>query len=373
MKIAIVYDKITKFGGAERILLALHEIWPHAPLYTAVYDQKRASWADIFSVQTSFLQKIPLSLSNHELFPFLTGYAFESFDFSTYDIVITITSADAKCIITSPKTLHICFCLTPTRYLFSGYREYYDQPGFGILNPLARLSLQLFATPFRKWDYIASQRPDVYLAISHTVASRIKKYYKREAQVIYPPVDTHLFKPAKSKIKHEPYFLIVSRLVPYKKIDYIIEAFNEIPYKLKIIGMGIDEKRLKNRSGKNIDFISSDLTDSKLCWYYQNCTALIFPGVEDFGLTVVEVQSCAKPVMAYAKGGAVESIRAGITGELYKEPTADSFIKALSRFLRKKYSGEACRQNASLFSKEKFQHQFRETVQSEWELFKQNI
>ncbi|MCL4338871.1 glycosyltransferase [Patescibacteria group bacterium] len=366
MKIALIYDKVNKFGGAERVLLSLHQVWPNAPLYTAVYDKKKAKWADAFEVKTSFLDRLPFSSSKHELFPVLTAYAFESFNFDKFDVVISVSSADAKSIITKPQTLHICYCLTPTRYLWSGYDDYLKEPGMGTFNPVARFVMKVTSPSFRRWDYIASQRPDKYIAISKAVANRIKKYYGKESEIIFPPVKTDIFRIEK-KIKDKgDYFLIVSRLVPYKGIDYAIRVFNQLGWKLKIIGDGIDEKRLKNIAGKNIDFISSNLTDEKLCCYYQKSIALIFPGEEDFGLTSVEAQACGKPVVGLNAGGLAETVIPGLTGELYDHKDERNLISALSRFSQKKYLPSYCRENALRFSQSVFKENIKKKVYQWW-------
>lgn len=375
MKIAFVYDRVNKFGGAERVLLALHEIWPEAPLYTAVYNRENAVWADDFRLIPSFLNKLPFSSTYHEIFALATPFVFETFDFREFDVVLSITSSDAKGIIVSPNTLHICYLLTPTRYLWNGYQDHLENPGFGALNPLVK-GLMWFFSPFlRKWDYIAANRPDHYIAISKTVARRIKAYYKKKSDVIYPPVDIDSFHPrgisldsARDKLAipgvFEEYFLIVSRLVPYKKIDYAIDAFNELGWKLKIIGNGIDDRRLRKMASGNIEFITSSLTDEKLCWYYQNCKGLIFPGEEDFGISAVEAQASGVPVIGINKGGLSEIIIPEVTGEVYDSYSKESLIAALKKFKQKKYLSSACRENATRFSKQNFQKIIKDTVEA---------
>lgn len=206
MKVAIVYDRVNKWGGAERVLLALNEIFPNAPLYTAVYSPKNAPWAKVFpKVIPSFLQKIPLASDRHEHFPYLMPLAFETFDFSEYDLVISVTSEAAKGVITKPGTLHVCYCLTPIRYLWSHYDFYFKNPPDSFKRyPLFRLISKPHVWYMRKWDLIASQRPDVYVAISTTVKKRIKKYYDRDSQIIYPPTDIKKFKTSKSANHRAP-------------------------------------------------------------------------------------------------------------------------------------------------------------------------
>lgn len=372
MKIAFIYDRVNKWGGAERVLLALHEIWPKAPLYTAVYNPQTASWAKVFEVKSSFLQYFPFAKSNHEFYPILTPLAFESFDFSGFDVVLSVTSAEAKGIITKPNTLHICYCLTPTRYLWSGYHTYLRQPGLGVLSPLARLLMWVCAPSLRMWDSVAAKRVDRYIAISKRVKDRIEKYYRKKAEIIYPPVDvdTFTFDPKKKK---GDFFLIVSRFVPYKRIDYVIAVFRKLKWKLKIIGSGIDEGRLKKMAQSNIEFIGCDLTDEKLCWYYQNCSALIFPGEEDFGLTAVEVQACGSPVIAFSQSGVRESVVEGKTGEWYDEQNEASLISALQKFKKKKYSVPECRKNAMQFSKIQFQRKMKKTVEDLWQEWNKRV
>ena len=364
MKVAFGYDRVNKFGGAERILQTLHEIWPDAPLFTAVYDPEAASWSNIFQIKASFLKYIPFLQSKHEFLSLLTPLAFESFDFSKFDIVFSISSAEAKSVITSTSTMHVCYCLTPTRYLWSGYFDYLQQPGFGKLNSIARLVMKLVFISLRRWDYIASKRPDYYIAISKNVQKRIKSYYKRNSLIIYPPVN--LLAPKKSSINDSDYYLIVSRLVPYKKIDYAIQTFNELGWKLKIIGNGIEESRLKKMSNSNIEFIGSNLTDQELGCYYQNSRALIFPGEDDFGLTAVEAQFYGKPVLALASGGVLETVVKGKTGDFYEKANFDALKSALLRFHPELYQEKNCRNNAKKFDKFKFKREMKQTIELLW-------
>ncbi len=374
MKIAFVYDHVNKFGGAERVLLALHEIWRDAPLYTAVYNSKQASWSKVFKINVSWLRHLSFFSDRHEILPLFTPIAFESFNFKDFDVVLSVTSSEAKGIITGTNTLHICYCLTPTRYLWSGYTDYIKEPGVGSLNPMARVFMKVFFSRLRLWDKVASSRPDYYISISRTVSDRIKKYYKRDSSIIYPPVDLNVFKISNRNYnKKEDYFLIVSRLVPYKKIDYVISAFNKLGWKLVIIGSGIDQERLEKKSYKNIIFVPQSLTDQKLCWYYQNCRAFIFPGEEDFGLTSVEAQACGKPVVAYVKGGVKESIVIGETGELYDEQNEDSLITALNKVRNMTYDPSTCRKSAERFTKKKFQLMMKKSVESLWNDYQKNI
>lgn len=358
MKVALVYDRVNKWGGAERVLLALNKLFPQADLFTSVYNKKTAPWADKFNVKTSFLQKFPLAKSSHQFFATLMPVAFESFNFGGYDLVISVTSESAKGIITKPKTMHICYCLTPTRYLWSSYDDYFK-------NPLLRFFSKPAVSYLRTWDKVASQRPDSYIAISTAVQQRIKKYYHRESVIIYPPLMLTSDKESSSQKQglrnDNNYFLLVSRLerVSYKKIDIAIKACNELKLPLKIVGVGKGEKALRQLAGPTIEFLGQ-LTDEKLSYYYKNCRALIFPGIEDFGLVMVEAQSFGKPVIAFRGGGAIDIVKDGLTGEFFNEQTPESLMKVLVNFKDNRYNSKLCTENAQRFSFARFEKDFRE-------------
>lgn len=352
MRLAFVYDRINKIGGAERVLNTLHEILPEAPFYTAVYDPQRAAYAKDWDVRPSFLQNIPLAKNHHEWFVWAAPFAFESFNFDDFDVVISVTSAEAKGIITKPETLHICYCLTPTRYLWSHAHEY---------------GHQLLLSKLRAWDYIAAQRPDHYLAISRTVQSRIQKYYHRDSDIIYPGINTNFFKPSALSLKPSArYFLIVSRLVLYKNIDIAIQACNELELPLKIVGTGSDLKRLKKLAGSTVEFLGQ-LTDQDLLGYYQGCQALILPGEEDFGLTILEALSCGKPVIAYRGGGAAELIEEGTTGAFFATLSLQSLIQTLKIFNQSRYNPQTLHQQALQFNQDKFKKHFKIKINELWQ------
>jgi len=408
MKVALVYDRVNKWGGAERVLLALHKIFPDAPLYTSVYDKDKAAWAKVFNVKTSFLQNFPFASGNHEYYALLMPLAFESFSFDQYDLVISVTSEAAKGIITKPGTLHICYCLTPTRYLWSGYDDYFK-------NPILRFISKLVVSYLRFWDKIAAQRPDALIAISSAVRERIKKYYNRDSSVIYPPLtldgasrlthtarDVHSaleknqstirslsesrqsnknfssndltstfgslasdqsgsFKNSKWPIVNGKYFLIVSRLVPYKKIDLAVKVFNKLGLPLKIVGTGIEENRLKRMAKSNIEFLGY-LTDKELVGYYKGCRAFIFPGIEDFGLTVIEAQSFGKSVIAFRAGGVQESIIDGKTGVFFEVQSEKSLEHAILEFRKMKFDLKEVAKNVEKFSFEEFKTKLEKEI-----------
>ncbi len=371
MKVAILYDRVSKWGGAERILLALHKLFPEASLYTSVYHAQKAPWAKEFTVKTSFLQHAPAARVWHEAYALFMPIAFENFSFDEYDLVISVTSEAAKGIITKPKTLHICYCLTPTRYLWSGYNEYFRSQ---LIQKMTRPLVSYLQT----WDRVAAQRPDAYIAISSEVKKRIKTYYGRESTVVYPPValassDRRLVNSSEKITKRytlnaNDYFLVVSRLVPYKRIDIAINACNVLQLPLKIVGMGSQDGMLRRIAGPTIEFVGS-LTDYELVEYYKACRALIFPGNEDFGLVMVEAQKFGKPVIAFKNGGALEIIADAKTGAFFYPQTTEALIKALNVFEEEAFSIEACIKNAERFSFLEFKKSFMHALEKAQEQY----
>jgi len=358
-----VYDRVNKWGGAERVLLALHALWPQAPLYTAVYDKKRASWADVFEVRPSFLQHIPGASFVHESLPGFTPMAFESFSFDGFDLVISVTSAEAKNIITKPETVHVCYCLTPTRYLWSGFTQYRNQPGLGILNSIASPALSLLAPLLRSWDLTAASRPDYYVAISERVKKRIEKYYRRNvAGVIYPPVDVDKFRSKAKKPKDGGYFLTVARLVSYKRLDIIIRAFNHLKLPLVIIGDGRQKQELKGIASSAVRFVDRHLTDSELVGYYEGCRAFVYAADEDFGLAAAEAQAMGKAVIAYRESGVAEIVKEGVTGVLFDHQTPASVIEAVEAFTHMAIDPVACRSRVLGMSEKHFKKHIQTLV-----------
>lgn len=358
MKVALVYDRVNKWGGAERVLLSLHEMFPDAPLFTSVYHPSHAPWAKKMRVIPSFLQRIPFAPSNHEAYPYLMPIAFENFTFDGYDLVISLTSEAAKGVLTKPHTKHICICLTPTRYLWSGYKEYFS-------NPIFRMVTKPVVSYLKWWDVTAAQRPDAFIAISQEVQRRIQKYYCRSSTVIYPSVELQAAKmpSVRTNSVNQPYFLIVSRLVPYKRIDIAVEACNALSLPLKIIGSGSEEAQLQKLAGPTVEFLGN-LTDEEVIRYYSSCLGLLFPGHEDLGLSIIEVQKFGRPAIAFRAGGALETIIEGKTGIFFYPQTTRALAQTLKAFwdqnasltpaqYDKKYK-EACIRQAEKFSKERF-------------------
>ena len=356
-KVALVYDRVNKWGGAERVLLTLHEMFPDAPLYTSLYDEKKAPWAKVFpKVYTSFLQKIPFAKSNHELFGWLMPFVFESFCFDKYDLIISVTSEAAKGIITKPKTRHICYCLTPTRYLWSHYDLYFK-------NPIMRRISKPIVRYLRSWDKIAAQRPDRIIAISSEVARRIKKYYDRDSEIIYPPVET----PEVAIVNHSRggYFLIVSRLVYYKRVDLAIKAFNKLKLPLVIVGSGSQINNLKLMAKNNIKF-AGEVSEDKLVEYYKNAKALIMSQEEDFGIASVEAQSFGVPVIAFKKGGVLDTVVEGRTGIFFLKQEVDSIVSAVAQFNERPiFDRPSLVENAYRFSEKVFKQKLEEFIKRE--------
>lgn len=362
MKVALVYDRVNKWGGAELVLLALNEIFPKASLYTAVYDQKKAPWAKKFpKVVPSFLQKIPFAKDAHELLGAFTPIAFETFDFSRFDLVISVTSEAAKGIITKPKTLHICYCLTPTRYLWSGHDFYFKNPQGKLQTiPFFGQASRPFVSYAKYWDKIAAQRPDQVIAISTAVKKRIRKYYQRDSEIIFPPVDLDMFTQIKPT-KREDFYLIVSRLEPYKRVDLAIKAFNKLGKKLVIVGIGGQERKLKAIARDNI-FFAGELTYKEMSRYYKQCRGYVFPQEEDFGIVAVEAQAAGAPVIAYNAGGALDTVIEGKTGIFFNQQKKEDLIKAVKRFEEMRFDHNEIVDNAKKFSKERFKKEFRQLI-----------
>ena len=357
LKVAIVYDRVNKFGGAERVLLVLHEMFPDAPLFTSVHDPKKAKWAEVFpKIYTSFLQHIPILKNHHELMGWLMPLAFESFDFKDYDLVISVTSEAAKGIITGTKTLHVCYCLTPTRYLWSGKEFYFNnRPKIFKIFPFYKIISWPFLTYAKWWDSIACNRPDIYIAISTEVQKRIKKYYDKDSEIIFPPVNTKVTKRTRSR--SGVYYFIHGRFEPYKRLDLIIETFMDLGLQLIVSGSGSEFDKYKQRKFKNIKFIEKP-TDVEVYNLYQNAKAFLMPQDEDFGITAVEAQSFGVPVIAFKSGGALDTVINNKTGVFFNEQTVPSLKTAIAKFDTMRFNDGYLRTNAKRFSKELFKNRF---------------
>jgi len=346
VKTAIVYDRVNKWGGAERVLLALHDIFPDAELFTSLYNPETAMWAKVFPrVNPSFLQKIKPFRNKHEFLAPIMPLAFESFNFDNFDLVISVTSEAAKGIVTKPNTKHICYCLTPTRYLWSGYNEYFT-------NSFNKIMLSPVIKYLRNWDLYASKKPDKYIAISSEVKKRIKKYYLQDSVVVHPPLMKNLTI-KKINLPFDKYYLVVSRLVSYKKVDLAIQAFNKLKKNLIIVGSGKKKAKLQSMANDNIMFMDYQ-KDEVLNYIYKNAKALIMPQYEDFGLVSIEAQSMGTPVIAFKKGGSLDTIIDTKTGLFFDKQTSSSLMGAIDRFEKMKFDSNYIVQNTKKFAFENF-------------------
>lgn len=359
MKIALVCDFLTKFGGAQQVLLAMHEIYPDAPIHCLLYDKKgtMGKFAKA-KIIPSGLQKSVLHRHPKFLLPKFAS-AVEEFDLSSYDVVISSSDSFAHGVITKPATFHLCYCHTPMRYAWDWANEYLaeNRIGFGIKGMAVRNIIH----NLRIWDRVAADRVDHYLANSENVRTRIAKYYRTEADVLFPPVDLEGIKP--SDKPHEDYYLIVSRIEPYKKIKLAVQAFKDLKQKLVVVGEGSDLEYLKSIATENVEFVGPKY-DQELYKYFQNAKAFIFPGEDDFGITPVESMAAGRPVIAFRKGGTLETVVEGKTGVFFDEATAES-LKAAVDQLEEHYhdfSADVCRKQAELFSKKSFQATLQKAV-----------
>lgn len=360
-KIALVHDYLVQYGGAERVLECFCEIWPNAPIYTLVYNQKamHGKFSDR-NIKTSFIQKMPFAKNRHRVFPQLMPMAIEQFDFSDYDLVISDSSSYSKGIITGPDTLHICYMHTPMRYAWDDCHKYTKDFHF----PTIIKKLIPFAMNYiRIWDRISADRPDRIIANSNFVRKRIKKYYKKEAIVIHPPVNVDDFHIDQ---KQEKYFLMVGRLIAYKHFNIAIEAFNELGLPLKIIGRGPEMNRLRKMAKPNIEFLGR-IADDKLAQYYANCQAFIFPQEEDFGIVAIEAMASGRPVIAYRGGDIPEHLEDGKTGIFFEQQSAEDIIRAVRKFDINKFDSDYIRQKVKKFDKKEFKSKIKDYVEREFE------
>ena len=363
MKIALVHDHLNQLGGAERVLLTLSEMFPDAPIYTLMHDEEKTN--HVFKdkdIRTSFLQRMPFGVGIRffKWFIVLMPQAVETFDLSNYDLVISSSSAFCKGIITKTNTTHICYCHTPTRYLWDDTHSYVSSLKYPkILKVLIRASL----SKLRQWDFVASQRVDYYIANSEFVKDRIQKFYRKDSITINPPVDDPNIEPVKTNEVGD-YFLVVSRLRPYKKVDLLIEVFNELPnYKLKIIGTGESEYDLKQMvTGDNVEFLGG-LDDTEKFEYLKKCIAFLNPQEEDFGITTIESMMVGRPVIAYNKGGAKETVIPNLSGEFFNEQTVKSLKDAILDFDHTKYDPIKIRDYAKKFNKDRFKKEILDFIE----------
>lgn len=359
IKVAIVHDWLVTYGGAERVVETFLEMFPEADIYTLVYDEKKMG--KIFpkeKVKTSFIQKFPKSTKIYTKLLPLMPYAFEEFDLNSYDLVISSSTCCAKGVITNPSTLHISYINSPMRYAWDLYHDYKKRSG-----KITRLFMSIFMKNLRVWDIASSQRIDKIIADSHNIARRIRKYWNLDSEVIYPPVEVERLEP--NYKEPEEFYVSFSRFVPYKRIDLAIEACIKLDRKLVVIGNGEERKKLEKLvdNNKNIIF-TGRISDEEVKNYLQRCKALIFCAEEDFGIIPLECQACGRPVIAFGKGGALETILNRETGIFFKKQEVESLIESILEFEKLKFDTKVIYNHAQKFSKERFKKEILNLIKS---------
>lgn len=364
MKIALVHDWLPFMGGAERVLTNFYELYPNAPIYTTICNKNKIDGPlKNANIITSYLQKNKEIENHRRLFPFMMT-AIESFDLNKYDIVLSDSSSVAKGVITPPDTMHICYCHSPMRYAWEFSHEYAGKMA-GKGGVKAKL-LSYFLTGVRLWDNVSADRVDYFIANSHNVAKRIWKHYRRESVVIHPPVRCNLFNISDV---NEEYFLIVSRLQEYKRIDLAVEAFNKLGLPLVIIGDGPDRKKLEGMAKSNIKFLGRE-SDEVIKEHYAKCRAFLFTGEEDFGITPLEAMASGRPVIAYRKGGALEIVVEDKTGVFFDNQTCDELINAVKKFETMNFDKQEIRRHAETFDEVIFKEKISKFIEDKYREFK---
>ncbi|MFQ6100099.1 MAG: glycosyltransferase [Anaerolineae bacterium] len=365
MHLALVHDWLNQIGGAEDVLETLVEMFPHAPIYTSMY------WCEgmppayrTWDIRTTWMDRLPGIYYHHQPYLPLYPLAFTRLDLSGYDFVLSNKSGFCHGVRTG-EAVHICYCLTPTRYVWD-----FDAYAAREAIPLAlRITLRPLIALLRRWDYQAAQRVDHFIAISREVQARIRRYYGRDSVVVHPPVDIARFHPASSSghrpaATHDGYYLIVSRLIPYRRIDLAVHAFDQLGLPLVIAGDGRDRPRLEAQARPNVTFLGR-VPDEDLPDLYARCRAYVLPGVEDFGIAPVQAQAAGRPVIAYGAGGALDTVVEGETGVLFHEPTPEALAAAVRAFDPDAVDPDACRANAERFAVEVFREKLNRFMRDE--------
>jgi glycosyltransferase involved in cell wall biosynthesis len=359
MQVAIVHDYLNQSGGAERVVCELAALYRDAPIYTSIYNPD-LTWPELkdASIHTSWLQHLPFS---HKYFKLLLPFypsVFGGLKLSGYDVILSSSSSFAKGVQTEEGTIHICYCHSPTRFLWF-YDDYVRKERYAeTLKRLPFPIVGLMVYMLRNWDLVACHRPDYYIANSVAVQGRIRKIYHRDSCVIHPPVDVDRFRVS---TLDEGYYLVVSRLIAYKRIDLVIQAFNELSLPLVIVGDGPQRRVLEKMAQSNIQF-KGHLSDQEVNRYFEGCRAFIFPGEEDFGITPLEANACGKPVIAYASGGALDSIRDGLNGLFFHAQTVPALKEAVRSSGEMDWDPKAIRAHAEGFSPKVFQQKIAQFV-----------
>lgn len=367
MKVALIHDHLAQDGGAEKVLQVLAEMYPDAPIFTLLYEKENVNrYFRDRHIETSIIQKLPGGIKHYQWYLYFMPLAVEFFDLRAYDLIISDTSSFAKGVITSPDSLHICYCHTPTRYLWSDTHQYINELPY---NKWLKKIISLVLNRLRLWDRTAADRVDHYIANSETVRRRIGKYYRRESTVIYPPVETDKFaiSDISQQSPEQKYFLAGCRLVPYKRVDLIIKAFLQLGpgYRLKIFGSGVDLPRLQSLAAgaPQIEFLGR-VSEEEKARLFSGAQAFINPQEEDFGITVVESLASGRPVIAYRRGGATETVQEGVSGIFFDEPTVESLIETIRRFESIEFDPQLIRQESLRYSVDSFKTQIKEYIAS---------
>lgn len=359
MKVAIVCDWLTGIGGAERVVYELHKLYPSAPIYTSQYYPEQIDWFNEADVRTTWLQTLPKSL--RKFLPILRAWTFSRLDLSEYDLVLSSSGAEAKGIKTGPQTTHICYCHSPTHYYWIRHDEYLDKPGFPLgLNWLARLGLKLMVGTMKRWDRHAAKQPDYLIANSTYTQENIKKYYKRDSTIVFPPVETSRFRlGSNQQLRHG--FVIAGRQTPYKRFDLAIEACNELKVPLVVIGDGPDHKRLEKLAGRSTTFLTN-VNDSEMADHFQTALGFIMPNADDFGIVAIEAMASGTPVIAYSRGGSLDYVKPNKTGLFFNRQTAKNLSDALESAVNKSWNYSSIAESADVYSVENFRKNMREFI-----------
>ncbi len=366
MKIALVHDYLSQDGGAERVFKALHEIWPEAPIFVLFHDRDRLPFSETAVIHETFLARMPFIKSSFPWYLPLMPLATEKHDLRGYDVVLSTSSIFAKGVITNPNTLHISYCHTPPRFLWAEGGEYLSDLK---RSRLVKMLLPGFIHRLRIWDQLSTQRVDDFIANSKTVNRRILKYYRRDSEVIYPPVDTHLYQPS---ISLENYFVAGGRLVPYKRIDLVVKVFNRLNIPLKIFGIGPELKLLKKIAKRNIQFLGK-ISEEEKRRLLARAQAFIHPQMEDFGITPIEAMAAGRPVIAYGQGGATETVIPEETGTFFTEQTWESLLQTVLNFKADGWDSQKIHNHSHTFGSEKFKTNIKSYVTDRFQEFKQGF
>lgn len=366
MNVAIVCDWLLGTGGAERVVLELHHLYPKAPIYTSQYDPNPRlwygdKWFEDADIRTGWLQKLPKSLK--KFLPIFRAWYFSRLNLNAYDLVISSSGAEAKFVKVRDGAKHISYIHAPTHYYWNRYEEYLKDPGFGkFLDPVARIGLKLLVGPMRRWDRKTAQRPDYLIANSNFTKDEIQKYYGRDSVVIHPPVDVERFAGHGKSDDERHGFVTAGRQTPYKRIDLAVESATQLNKPLIVIGRGPDHRRLKRLAGRSVTFLTN-VSDEEMPKRIGEAKAFIFPGVDDFGVVAVEAMAAGTPVIAYKEGGALDYINKD-TGLFFDEQTPESLAKAIQAFDRNKFNHSAIANQASKFSAPMFMKSIRKLIDS---------